>query len=143
MPRTSKADMQIDLKRSAGTRNQRQTKRELSSKANGHRKPADETLDLQVLLEALQSVRVDGIAQASYMGSEFSRINVLVDATGPQDVIDRLNRGETVDPATYYFRATPYFETGSEKLAWINGICCIATGARQASGPTYHVFQVL
>jgi hypothetical protein len=62
---------------------------------------------------------------------------------GPKDVIDRLNRGETVDPATYYFRATPYFETGSQKLAWINGICCIATGARQASGPTYHVFQVL
>ncbi|MEV6847059.1 M23 family metallopeptidase [Actinoplanes sp. NPDC051411] len=36
-------------------------------------------------------VRVDGIAQASYMGSEFSRINVLVDASGPQDVIDRLS----------------------------------------------------
>jgi murein DD-endopeptidase MepM/ murein hydrolase activator NlpD len=36
-------------------------------------------------------VRVDGIAQASYMGSEISRINVLVDATGPQDVIDRLS----------------------------------------------------
>lgn len=35
--------------------------------------------------------RVDGIVQASYMGSEFSRINVLVDATGPQDVIDRLS----------------------------------------------------
>jgi murein DD-endopeptidase MepM/ murein hydrolase activator NlpD len=36
-------------------------------------------------------VRVDSIAQATYMGSEFSRINVLVDATGPQDVIDRLS----------------------------------------------------
>jgi murein DD-endopeptidase MepM/ murein hydrolase activator NlpD len=36
-------------------------------------------------------VRVDSIAQASYMGSEISRINVLVDATGPQDVIDRLS----------------------------------------------------
>ncbi|HUC68704.1 MAG TPA: HAMP domain-containing protein, partial [Stellaceae bacterium] len=58
MPRTSKADMQVDLKRSVSTRNQKQSKRELSSKANGHRKPEDETLDLQVLLEALQSVRV-------------------------------------------------------------------------------------
>jgi murein DD-endopeptidase MepM/ murein hydrolase activator NlpD len=36
-------------------------------------------------------IRVEGIAQATYMGSEFSRINVLVDATGPQDVIDRLS----------------------------------------------------
>lgn len=36
-------------------------------------------------------IRVEGIAQASYMGSEFSRINVLVDASGPQDVMDRLS----------------------------------------------------
>ena len=62
---------------------------------------------------------------------------------GPKDVIDRLNRGETVDPSLYYFRATPYFETSSEKYAWINKICCIATGQRQASGPTYHVFTIL
>ena len=28
---------------------------------------------------------------------------------GPKDVIDRLNKGEAVDPSLYYFRATPYF----------------------------------
>ena len=61
---------------------------------------------------------------------------------GPKDVIDRLNRGEPVDPSLYYFRTTPNFETASEKYAWLNGICSIATGERQASGPTYHVFQV-
>jgi hypothetical protein len=62
---------------------------------------------------------------------------------GPKDVIDRLNKGEAVDPSLYYFRATPYFETGSEKDAWLNGICAVATGARLATGPTYHVFQVM
>ena len=62
---------------------------------------------------------------------------------GPKDVIDRLNRGEAVDPSLYYFRATPYFETGSEKYAWLNGICAVATGARLATGPTYPVFQIL
>ncbi|GAA0532677.1 hypothetical protein GCM10010172_11840 [Paractinoplanes ferrugineus] len=35
--------------------------------------------------------RVDQIAQASYMGSQFSRINVLVDGTGPADIMDRLS----------------------------------------------------
>ncbi|MET3426996.1 murein DD-endopeptidase MepM/ murein hydrolase activator NlpD [Actinoplanes tereljensis] len=35
--------------------------------------------------------RVDQIAQASYMGSSFSRINVLVEATGPADIMDRLS----------------------------------------------------
>ncbi len=58
-------------------------------------------------------------------------------------VIDRLNRGEAVDPSLYYFRVTPYFETGAESYEWINKICSVATGARTASGPTYHVFQVL
>ena len=62
---------------------------------------------------------------------------------GPKDVIDKLNKGEAVDPSLYYFRSTPYFETGSDKYAWLNGICSVATGSRQASGPVYHVFQVL
>lgn len=62
---------------------------------------------------------------------------------GPKDVMDRLNRGESVDPSLYYFRATPYFETSSDKYGWLNGICTVATGQRSASGPTYHVFQVL
>jgi murein DD-endopeptidase MepM/ murein hydrolase activator NlpD len=35
--------------------------------------------------------RVDRIAQATYMGSTFSRINVLVEATGPADIMDRLS----------------------------------------------------
>jgi hypothetical protein len=62
---------------------------------------------------------------------------------GPKEVIDRLNRGEIVDPATYYFRTTPYFETSSEKYDWMNRICSIATGSRKASGRTFEVFQVL
>ena len=61
----------------------------------------------------------------------------------PKDVIDRLNRGEAVDRSSYYFRTTPYFETSSDKYAWMNSICCIASGSRSAAGPTYHVFQVL
>jgi Protein of unknown function (DUF3237) len=62
---------------------------------------------------------------------------------GPHDVIDRLNRGETVDPESYYFRTTPYFETSSEKYGWMNRICSIATGSRKASERTFEVFQVL
>ena len=44
---------------------------------------------------------------------------------GPKEVIDRLNRGEAIDPGTYYFRTTPYFETSSEKYGWMNRICSI------------------
>jgi len=62
---------------------------------------------------------------------------------GPKEIIDRLNRGEIVDPATYYFRTTPYFETSSEKYGWMNRICSIATGFRNANGRIFDVFQVL
>ncbi len=62
---------------------------------------------------------------------------------GPAEVIERLNRGEEVDPADYYFRTAPFFETGAAQYAWLNGVVSIATGYRTASGPTYEVFQVL
>ncbi len=62
---------------------------------------------------------------------------------GPKEVIDRLNRGEAVDPEAYYFRTTPYFETSSEQYGWLNRMCSIATGTRAGSGRTFEVFQVL
>ena len=62
---------------------------------------------------------------------------------GPKEVIDRLDRDEAIEPSTYYFRATPYFETSSEKYNWLNRICSIAAGSRSARGRTFEVFQVL
>jgi len=62
---------------------------------------------------------------------------------GPKEIIDRLYRGETVDPGAYYFRTTPYFETSSERYGWMNRICSIAAGSLAASERTLHVFEVL
>jgi len=62
---------------------------------------------------------------------------------GPKEVMDRLYRGEVVDPRAYYFRTTPYFETSSEKYGWMNRICAIATGSLGANGRMLDVFQVL
>jgi uncharacterized protein DUF3237 len=62
---------------------------------------------------------------------------------GPKEVMDRLYRGEIVDPRSYYFRTTPYFETSSEKYGWMNRICAIAAGSLGANARTLDVFQVL
>ncbi len=62
---------------------------------------------------------------------------------GPKDVIDRLNKGEAVDPALYYFRAVPVFETSSAKYSWLNRAVFVATGQRKSTGPTYDVQEVL
>ncbi len=62
---------------------------------------------------------------------------------GPDDVMARLNAGGDVDPSEYYFRTAPFFETGSEKYAWLNSIICVGTGHRVPAGPVYRVYQVL
>jgi len=62
---------------------------------------------------------------------------------GPADVVARLNRGEPVDPAGYYFRTAPFFETASDKYGWLNRVLAVATGDRKPDGPMYDVFEVL
>ena len=52
---------------------------------------------------------------------------------GPPEVIERLARGDDVDPALYYMRATPWFETAAPKYAWLNRTICVASGARRAA----------
>ncbi len=61
----------------------------------------------------------------------------------PEDVADRLRRGEPVVPSAYYFRAAPYFETSSEKYSWMNRICAVASGSIATSARTLDVFRVL
>jgi len=62
---------------------------------------------------------------------------------GPRDVIERLERGEDVDPASYYFRINPTFETASEKHGWLNGVLAVGLGHRYADGPVYNLFELL
>lgn len=62
---------------------------------------------------------------------------------GPPEVIARLNAGEAVDPSSYYFRIAPFFETGAEAYAWLNGLVCVGIGERRPSGPRYEVHWIL
>ncbi len=62
---------------------------------------------------------------------------------GPRDVLDRLANGETVDPETYYFRITPWFEAGAGEFEWMNRIAAIGVGHRLPDGVLYQVFEVL
>jgi hypothetical protein len=62
---------------------------------------------------------------------------------GPPEVMDRLNRGETVDPSTYYFRIAVALETAAAKYSWLNGAAFVGTGDRTPTGPIYDVFEVL
>jgi Protein of unknown function (DUF3237) len=62
---------------------------------------------------------------------------------GPAETMARLAAGEAVDPSEYYFRTTPSFQTASERFDWLNRVVAVSTGYRKATGPVYHVFEVL
>lgn len=47
-----------------------------------------------------------------------------------------------IDPASYYFRTTPLFETGSKRYAWLNDIVCVGSGYLVERGIAYKVSEV-
>ncbi len=62
---------------------------------------------------------------------------------GSPEIIGRLERGEEVDPASYYLRIAPMFETSDPELAWLNDIVTLGIGHRFGGMPVYKVFEVL
>ena len=62
---------------------------------------------------------------------------------GSPEVIAAIGRGETVDPASYYFRTMPRFETAHPTYSFLNRLIAVASGDRRAEGPIYTIHEVL
>jgi hypothetical protein len=62
---------------------------------------------------------------------------------GPLELLQKLKRGETVDPKLIYFRTVPRFETGSEKYRWLMQNLFVGSAARHADRVVIDVHQVL
>ena len=62
---------------------------------------------------------------------------------GPVELLQRLKRGEPVDPKLIYFRTVPRFETGHEKYRWLMQSLFIGSAARHADHVVVDVHQVL
>jgi hypothetical protein len=96
-----------------------------------------------------QFIRNDGAAdiQARYTIQAENGAHILVNSVGlrhgPPEVIERLARGDKVDPALYYFRTVMRFETGDATLGWLNRILALARGQREAMSVRLEVFEVL
>ena len=63
--------------------------------------------------------------------------------TGPAEALERLRRGEIVDPALIYFRSRPRFETGHPMYRWLMDSIFVASGARYPERVELDVFRVL
>ena len=62
---------------------------------------------------------------------------------GPKEALDRIAKGEIVDPALIYFRSVPKFETGSAKYRWLMENLFIGVGARHPDRVEIEVYQVM
>jgi len=96
-----------------------------------------------------QIVRSDGAAdiQARYMIESDRGARIMVDSKGlrhgPPEVLEKLARGDKVDPSLYYFRTAMRFETAEPALDWLNRILAVARGERQARAVRLDVYEVL
>jgi hypothetical protein len=62
---------------------------------------------------------------------------------GPADAIAALGRGEVVDPARYYFRTVPRFETSAETYAFLNHIITVGVGEARPDGAVHRIGEIL
>ncbi|MCP3705650.1 DUF3237 domain-containing protein [Paraburkholderia sp. CNPSo 3274] len=58
-------------------------------------------------------------------------------------MIQRLEHGEVVDPASNYLRINPVFDAPAGRYEWLNGILAVGLRHRFTYGPVYSVFEVL
>ncbi len=99
--------------------------------------------------EDWQLVRPDGSAllHARYTLRTVDNALVYVENKGirrgsPQ-VLAQLARGDKVDPAEYYFRTTPQFETGAPQYAWLNSVVAVCSGMRLLDAVIIDFYSVL
>jgi len=94
-------------------------------------------------------LRPDGVLELDFRATLQTHDGALISMRsfglrhGPPEVIAALGRGEPVDPARYYFRTTPRFQTTHPAYAFLNRLVTVATGDRRAEGPIYTVHEVL
>ena len=109
-------------------------------KVNGHILPGG--ADWQI-------IRTDGAAdiQARYIVEVDTGGRIAVESKGlrhgPPEVLEKLARGEAVDPALYYFRTAMRFETAEPALDWLNRVLAIGKGERLARAVRLQVYEVL
>ena len=96
-----------------------------------------------------QYVRADGVVELEARYSLLTRdgIEIAVVNRGlrraPPEVMERMSRGELVDPARVYCRTMPVFEAPAGAYAWLNRSVFVATAARLPDKVRIMVFEVV
>ena len=62
---------------------------------------------------------------------------------GPREVLEKLNRGERVDPGAYYFRSAATFETSAPECQWLTRAVVLGVGERYPDKVIIRFWEVL
>jgi hypothetical protein len=95
-----------------------------------------------------QIMRADGVTdlQARYVIETDDGQLIYVENSGvrygPPELMEKLRRGEAVDPALIYFRTTPRFETAAPGYEWLMRNLFVCSGARFPDRVEMRFFQV-
>jgi len=95
-----------------------------------------------------QIARADGVldieAHYSLLLDDGARVEILGKGMrhGTPEVLQRLARGDDVDPSEYFFRTFVRFQTGATRLAELNRTMAIAIGARRAATVELTVYRL-
>ena len=96
-----------------------------------------------------QYVRADGVTEleARYSMRTRDGVEIAIINRGlrraPPEIMERLSRGEPVDPALVYFRAVPVFEAPTGPYEWLNRSLFVATAARLPAKVQVTVFEIV
>ena len=97
-----------------------------------------------------QYMRPDGVlaVEARYTLETSDDVLIMVTNRGirraPPAVMERLGRGEPVDPSEYYFRTTPEFEAPiGSNYEWLNQSLFIGVAERRPDAAIIRFFRVL
>jgi hypothetical protein len=94
-------------------------------------------------------LRSDGVLELDLRITLQTDDDALIDMTfqglrhGPPEVIAALGRGEAVDPASYYFRTLPRFETSAPAYAFLNRIVTVGVGETRPDGAVHRIDEIL
>lgn len=94
------------------------------------------------LVTAAGAMRIDARLTLETEGGDIVYMTYRGMRSAPPEVIERLNRGEEVDPSSYYLRIAPFFEAPA-RYEWLNYVLSIGIGRRIPGGIHYEVHRVL
>jgi hypothetical protein len=95
-----------------------------------------------------QVLRGDGVLEISahyvIRAADGGLIEVQSDGLrhGPDAVMARLARGDSVDPGEYFFRTLMRFTTGAPAWTHLNKVMALAVGQREASAVLLDVYRI-